>query len=247
MGGHVINFGAGGGGGISNDTLPAKVVACLAGLDPTPYNSFADIAASSTAMAAVAASSTAMTAVAASQTAMAAVAASSTAMAAVIASQTALNAVVSSQTAMAAVIASPSALNAVVSSQTAMTAICNSSTARSAVVASSTARTALKKSPLAVEKSSGWNSSWNNSGQSVGLRGLLLYTSAGNTDNALTILKVDSTVLTTDIQTRNAATKGDAGYKDWIEAYPNNSWVLATLTIAVCYPSTTKIKYIPCN
>ena len=149
-------------------------------------------------------------------------------------------------TAMAAIIANATALNAVVSSSTAMTAVINSAAARTALTKSSTARTALKASPLAVEVSlvSSQSQYWNNPGTRT-LRGLLLYTKAGNTDNAFTITKVDSTTLTTGSSARNAAISGSTGYKDWLEAFPDYSWVLSSITFYAYY-TTTKIKYIPC-
>ena len=193
-----------------------KTVATLAGLSCSAY---AD-----------------MGAVAASSTAMAAIAASQTAMAAVIANSTALNAVVSSSAAMSAVAAS----------QTAMAAVINSEAARTALVSSSVARKALKASSLAVEMSlvSSDGQYWNSIGTKT-MRGLILYTKAGNTDNAFTITKVDSTTLASNNNARNAATSGSTGYKDWLEAFPNSSWVLSSITFYAYY-RTTKIKYIPC-
>ena len=200
----------------ASSSVMAKTVAILANLDP---NSYAD---------------------------MTAIASSSTAMAAVISNATALNAVVTSSTAMAAVVASHTAMAAVAASHTAMTAVINSAAARTALTKSSTARTALKASPLAVEVSlvSSQSQYWNNPGTRT-LRGLLLYTKAGNTDNAFTITKVDSTTLTTGSSARNAAISGSTGYKDWLEAFPDYSWVLSSITFYAYY-TTTKIKYIPC-
>ena len=213
-----------------------KTVATLAGLSCSAYDDMSAVAASSTAMAAVASSQTAMAAVASSQTAMAAVASSQTAMAAIIANSTALNAVVSSLAAMSAVAAS----------QTAMAAVINSEAARTALVSSSVARKALKASSLAVEMSlvSSDGQYWNSIGTKT-MRGLILYTKAGNTDNAFTITKVDSTTLASNNNARNAATSGSTGYKDWLEAFPNSSWVLSSITFYAYY-RTTKIKYIPC-
>ena len=195
---------------------------------------------------AVAASKTAMTAVAANETAMAAVAASRVAMSAIIGNSTALNAVVTSSVAMAAIIGNSTALNAVVSSSTAMAAVINSEAARTALVSSSDARKALKASSLAVEMSlvSSDGQYWNSAGTKT-MRGLILYTKAGNTDNAFTITKVDSTTLASNNNARNAATSGSTGYKDWLEAFPNSSWVLSSITFYAYY-RTTKIKYIPC-
>ena len=167
---------------------------------------------------------------------MNAIASSSTAMAAIIANSTAFNALVSSSAAMSAVAAS----------QTAMTAVINSEAARTALVSSSVARKALKASSLAVEMSlvSSDGQYWNSIGTKT-MRGLILYTKAGNTDNAFTITKVDSTTLASNNNARNAATSGSTGYKDWLEAFPNSSWVLSSITFYAYY-RTTKIKYIPC-
>ena len=177
---------------------------------------------------------------------MNAVAASDIAMTAVAASETAMAAVAASRVAMAAIIGNSTALNAVVSSSTAMAAVINSEAARTALVSSSDARKALKASSLAVEMSlvSSDGQYWNSAGTKT-MRGLILYTKAGNTDNAFTITKVDSTSLASNNNARNAATSGSTGYKDWLEAFPNSSWVLSSITFYAYY-RTTKIKYIPC-
>lgn len=240
----------------ASSTAMAAVVASHTAMAAVISNATAlnAVVTSSTAMAAIAASSTAMTAVVASHTAMTAVAASHTAMAAIQKSQTALNAIAASSMATAKYAAGAAGLNpadyadmtAIASSSTAMTAVINSAAARTALTKSSTARTALKASPLAVEVSlvSSQSQYWNNPGTRT-LRGLLLYTKAGNTDNAFTITKVDSTTLTTGSSARNAAISGSTGYKDWLEAFPDYSWVLSSITFYAYY-TTTKIKYIPC-
>ena len=226
-----------------------KAAVKLAGLDPDDFADMAAVAASSTAMAAVAASSTAMAAVAASSTAMAAVAASSTAMAAVAASSTAMAAVAASSTAMAAVAASSTAMAAVAASSTAMAAVAASATARSAIAGSSAAREELKKSPLIVEKTGiipSGSTYWNSTGITLtSIKGVLIATSAGNSDNALTILAIDDATLTTDEQTRNAAPKNNSGYLSWIDSQPNYLWVRQKIRMAAYYTST-KVKYIPC-
>ena len=210
----------------ASSAVMGKTVAELAGLNPSGYADMNAIASSSTAMAAIIANSTALNAVVSSSAAMSAVAAS--------------------QTAMTAIISNATALNAVVSSSTAMTAVINSEAARTALVSSSVARKALKASSLAVEMSlvSSDGQYWNSIGTKT-MRGLILYTKAGNTDNAFTITKVDSTTLASNNNARNAATSGSTGYKDWLEAFPNSSWVLSSITFYAYY-RTTKIKYIPC-
>ena len=242
-----------------------KTVATLAGLSCSAYDDMSAVAASSTAMAAIFRSSTALQVVQNNASAWAIFSNASSAvmgktvaelaglnpsgyadMNAIASSSTAMAAVASSQTAMAAVINNATALNAVVSSSTAMAAVINSEAARTALVSSSVARKALKASSLAVEMSlvSSDGQYWNSIGTKT-MRGLILYTKAGNTDNAFTITKVDSTTLASNNNARNAATSGSTGYKDWLEAFPNSSWVLSSITFYAYY-RTTKIKYIPC-
>ena len=205
-------------------------------------------------MAAVASSQTAMTAVINNATALNAVVSSSTAMAAIEKSQVAKDAIAASDMATAKYAVGAAGLKpadyanmaAVAASQTAMAAVINSEAARTALVSSSVARKALKASSLAVEMSlvSSDGQYWNSIGTKT-MRGLILYTKAGNTDNAFTITKVDSTTLASNNNARNAATSGSTGYKDWLEAFPNSSWVLSSITFYAYY-RTTKIKYIPC-
>ena len=212
-----------------------KTVATLAGLSCSAYDDMSAVAASSTAMAAIFRSSTAMTAVQNNASAWAIFSnASSAVMGKTVAELAGLN---------------PSGyadMNAIASSSTAMAAVINSEAARTALVSSSVARKALKASSLAVEMSlvSSDGQYWNSIGTKT-MRGLILYTKAGNTDNAFTITKVDSTTLASNNNARNAATSGSTGYKDWLEAFPNSSWVLSSITFYAYY-RTTKIKYIPC-
>ena len=185
-----------------------------------------------------------MAAIQKSQTALNAIAASSMATAKYAAGAAGLNP--ADYADMTAIASSSTAMAAVASSQTAMTAVINSEAARTALVSSSVARKALKASSLAVEMSlvSSDGQYWNSIGTKT-MRGLILYTKAGNTDNAFTITKVDSTTLASNNNARNAATSGSTGYKDWLEAFPNSSWVLSSITFYAYY-RTTKIKYIPC-
>ena len=222
-----------------------KTVATLAGLSCSAYDDMSAVAASSTAMAAVASSQTAMAAIFRSSTALQVVQNNASAWAIF---SNASSAVMGKTVAELAGL-NPSGyadMNAIASSSTAMTAVINSEAARTALVSSSVARKALKASSLAVEMSlvSSDGQYWNSIGTKT-MRGLILYTKAGNTDNAFTITKVDSTTLASNNNARNAATSGSTGYKDWLEAFPNSSWVLSSITFYAYY-RTTKIKYIPC-
>ena len=135
---------------------------------------------------------------------------------------------------------------AVAASSTAMAAVAASATARSALNGASVARQALKASPLATELSlvSSQGQYWNNPGTKA-MKGLILATKAGNSDNAFSITKIDSTSTGAGQNTRNAATSGSTGYLDWYENYPNYAWVMNSITYYAYY-TTTKIKYIPC-
>ena len=138
---------------------------------------------------------------------------------------------------------------AVAASSTAMAAVAASATARSAIAGSSAAREELKKSPLIVEKTGiipSGSTYWNSTGITLtSIKGVLIATSAGNSDNALTILAIDDATLTTDEQTRNAAPKNNSGYLSWIDSQPNYLWVRQKIRMAAYYTST-KVKYIPC-
>ena len=252
-----------------------KAVVILAGLDPAGYADMSAVAASATAMSAVAANYVALVALysnaealsiaqgttvgAAALAGAGSVATGKAAvklagldpddfadMAAVAASSTAMAAVAASSTAMAAVAASSTAMAAVAASSTAMAAVAASATARSALNGASVARQALKASPLATELSlvSSQGQYWNNPGTKA-MKGLILATKAGNSDNAFSITKIDSTSTGAGQNTRNAATSGSTGYLDWYENYPNYAWVMNSITYYAYY-TTTKIKYIPC-
>ena len=232
-----------------------KAVVILAGLDPAGYADMSAVAASATAMSAVAASATAMSAVAANYVAL--VALYSNAEALSIAQGTTVGAAAlagagSVATGKAAVKLAGldpddfADMAAVAASSTAMAAVAASATARSALNGASVARQALKASPLATEISlvSSQGQYWDNPGTKA-MKGLILATKAGNSDNAFSITKIDSTSTGAGQNTRNAATSGSMDYLDWYENYPNYAWVMNSITYYAYY-TTTKIKYIPC-
>ena len=245
-----------------------KAVVILAGLDPAGYADMSAVAASATAMSAVAASATAMSAVAASATAMSAVAANYVALVALYSNAEALSIAQGTTVGAAALAGAGSVatgkaavklagldpddfadMAAVAASSTAMAAVAASATARSAIAGSSAAREELKKSPLIVEKTGiipSGSTYWNSTGITLtSIKGVLIATSAGNSDNALTILAIDDATLATDEQTRNAAPKNNSGYLSWIDSQPNYLWVRQKIRMAAYYTST-KVKYIPC-
>ena len=235
-----------------------KAVVILAGLDPAGYADMSAVAASATAMSAVAANYVALVALYSNAEALS-IAQGTTVGAAALAGA---GSVATGKAAvklagldpddfadMAAVAASSTAMAAVAASSTTMAAVAASATARSAIAGSSAAREELKKSPLIVEKTGiipSGSTYWNSTGITLtSIKGVLIATSAGNSDNALTILAIDDATLTTDEQTRNAAPKNSSGYLSWIDSQPNYLWVRQKIRMAAYYTST-KVKYIPC-
>ena len=222
-----------------------KAVVILAGLDPAGYADMSAVAASATAMSAVAANYVALAALYSNAEALS-TAQGTTVGAAALAGA---GSVATGKAAAKLAGLDPddfADMAAVAASSTAMAAVAASATARSALNGSSVARQALKASPLATELSlvSSHGQYWDNPGTKA-MKGLILATKAGNSDNAFSITKIDSTSTGASQNTRNAATSGSTGYLDWYENYPNYAWVMNSITYYAYY-TTTKIKYIPC-
>ena len=222
-----------------------KAVVILAGLDPAGYADMSAVAASATAMSAVAANYVALVALYSNAEALS-TAQGTTVGAAALAGA---GSVATGKAAVKLAGLDPddfADMAAVAASSTAMAAVAASATARSALNGASVARQALKASPLATELSlvSSQGQYWDNPGTKA-MKGLILATKAGNSDNAFSITKIDSTSTGAGQNTRNAATSGSTGYLDWYENYPNYAWVMNSITYYAYY-TTTKIKYIPC-
>ena len=222
-----------------------KAVVILAGLDPAGYADMSAVAASATAMSAVAANYVALVALYSNAEALS-TAQGTTVGAAALAGA---GSVATGKAAAKLAGLDPddfADMAAVAASSTAMAAVAASATARSALNGASVARQALKASPLATELSlvSSQGQYWDNPGTKA-MKGLILATKAGNSNNAFSITKIDSTSTGAGQNTRNAAKSGSTGYLDWYENYPNYAWVMNSITYYAYY-TTTKIKYIPC-
>ena len=222
-----------------------KAVVILAGLDPAGYADMSAVAASATAMSAVAANYVALVVLYSNAEALSIVQGTTVGAAALAGA----GSVATGKAAVKLAGLDPddfADMAAVAASSTAMAAVAASATARSALNGASVARQALKASPLATELSlvSSQGQYWDNPGTKA-MKGLILATKAGNSDNAFSITKIDSTSTGAGQNTRNAATSGSTGYLDWYENYPNYAWVMNSITYYAYY-TTTKIKYIPC-
>ena len=222
-----------------------KAVVILAGLDPAGYADMSAVAASATAMSAVAANYVALVALYSNAEALS-IAQGTTVGAAALAGA---GSVATGKAAVKLAGLDPddfADMAAVAASSTAMAAVAASATARSALNGSSVAREKLKASPLATEVSlvSSQRQYWDSPGTKA-MKGLILATKAGNSDNAFSITKIDNTSTGAGQQDRNAAVSGTTGYLDWYEKYPNYAWVTNSITYYAYY-TTTKVKYIPC-
>ena len=222
-----------------------KAVVILAGLDPAGYADMSAVAASATAMSAVAANYVALAALYSNAEALS-TAQGTTVGAAALAGA---GSVATGKAAVKLAGLDPddfADMAAVAASSTAMAAVAASAAARSALNGSSVAREKLKASPLATEVSlvSSQGQYWDSPGTKA-MKGLILATKAGNSDNAFSITKIDNTSTGAGQQDRNAAVSGTTGYLDWYEKYPNYAWVTNSITYYAYY-TTTKIKYIPC-
>ena len=214
-----------------------KAVVILAGLDPAGYADMSAVAASATAMSAVAANYVALVALYSNAEALS-IAQGTTVGAAALAGA---GSVATGKAAVKLAGLNPddfADMAAVAASSTAMAAVAASATARSALNGSSVARQALKASPLATELSlvSSQGQYWDNPGTKA-MKGLILATKAGNSDNAFSITKIDSTSTGAGQNTRNAATSGSTGYLDWYENYPNYAWVMNLSLIHISEPT----------
>ena len=222
-----------------------KAVVILAGLDPAGYADMSAVAASATAMSAVAANYVALVALYSNAEALS-IAQGTKVGAAALAGA---GSVATGKAAVKLAGLDPddfADMAAVAASSTAMAAVAASATARSALNGASVARQALKASPLATELSlvSSQGQYWDNPGTKA-MKGLILATKAGNSDNTFSITKIDNTSTGASKQDRNAAVSGTTGYLDWYEKYPNYAWVTNSITYYAYY-TTTKVKYIPC-
>ena len=180
--------------------------------------------------------------------AIASVANSQTAMTAVANSQTAMTAVANSQTAMTAVANSQTAMTAVLNSQTAMTAVANSQTAMTAVLNSDETVKKFVNSPL-IREVRFTGDTWNYPPQTTPVKGIIISFYCSDTNNALTVRKIDDMVVTDRNDDRNAADAGKREWKIWLARYSKNpayNVMKKSITVAAHYANCA-MRYIPIN
>ena len=202
----------------------------------------------SSTMTAIANDTTAMTAVLNSNTATAAIANSSTAMTAVANSTTAMTAIANDTTAMTAVLNSNTATAAIANSSTAMTAVANSTTAMTAVLNSDETVKKFVNSPL-IREVRFTGDTWNYPPQTTPVKGIIISFYCSDTNNALTVRKIDDMVVTDRNDDRNAADAGKREWKIWLARYSKNpayNVMKKSITVAAHYANCA-MRYIPIN
>ena len=188
----------------------------------------------------------AMTAIANNTAAMTAVLNNTTAITAVANSSTAMTAVLNSQTAMTAVLNSQTAMTAVLNSQTAMTAVANSQTAMTAVLNSDEVVKKFVNSPL-IREVRFTGDTWNYPPQTTPVKGIIISFYCSDTNNALTVRKIDDMVVTDRNDDRNAADAGKREWKIWLARYSKNpayNVMKKSITVAAHY-ANCMMRYIP--
>jgi|GEM_PF-2810941 len=170
------------------------------------------------------------------------------AIAAVANSTTAMTAVANSTTAMTAVANSTTAMTAVLNSTTAMTAVANSTTAMTAVLNSDETVKKFVNSPL-IREVRFTGDTWNYPPQTTPVKGIIISFYCSDTNNALTVRKIDDMVVTDRNDDRNAADAGKREWKIWLARYSKNpayNVMKKSITVAAHYANCA-MRYIPIN
>ena len=178
--------------------------------------------------------------------AMTAIANNTAAMTAVLNNTTAITAVANSSTAMTAVLNSQTAMTAVLNSQTAMTAVANSQTAMTAVLNSDEVVKKFVNSPL-IREVRFTGDTWNYPPQTTPVKGIIISFYCSDTNNALTVRKIDDMVVTDRNDDRNAADAGKREWKIWLARYSKNpayNVMKKSITVAAHY-ANCMMRYIP--
>lgn len=157
-------------------------------------------------------------------------------------------AIANDTTAMTAVLKSNTAISAIANSITAMTAVANSTTAMTAVLNSDETVKKFVNSPLIREvKLTG--DTWNYPPQTTPVKGIIISFYCSDTNNALTVRKIDDMVVTDRNDDRNAADAGKREWKIWLARYSKNpayNVMKKSITVAAHYANCA-MRYIPIN
>ena len=199
-----------------------------------------------------------VTAIANSSIAISTIFSNETAMAAILNSTTAMTAIANSTSAMSTIVNNTSTISAIFSNETAMAAILNSTTAMTAIANSPEVMTRILNdnglvqkvinSPLIREINLG-GGSWNAPPREIRVKGIIISFYCSDTNNALTVRKIDDTIITNNNDDRNAADVGTPKWKIWFARYSKNLLhhvMKKSITVASHYDGS-KMRYIPIN
>ena len=199
-----------------------------------------------------------VTAIANSNIAISAIFSNETAMAAILNSTTAMTAIANSASAMSTIVNNASAISAIFSNETAMAAILNSTTAMTAIASSSAVMTIILNdnglvqkvinSPLIREINLG-GGSWNVPPKTLSVKGIIISFCCADTNNALTVRKIDDTLVTDRNDDRNATDANKIEWKIWFARFSKNpayNVMKKSITVASHYDGS-KMRYIPIN
>ena len=148
--------------------------------------------------------------------------------------------------AIASVANSQTAMTAVLNSQTAMTAVANSQTAMTAVLNSDEVVKKFVNSPL-IREVRFTGDTWNYPPQTTPVKGIIISFYCSDTNNALTVRKIDDMVVTDRNDDRNAADAGKREWKIWLARYSKNpayNVMKKSITVAAHY-ANCMMRYIP--
>ena len=148
--------------------------------------------------------------------------------------------------AIVAVANSTTAMTAVLNSTTAMTAVANSTTAMTAVLNSDETVKKFVNSPL-IREVRFTGDTWNYPPQTTPVKGIIISFYCSDTNNALTVRKIDDMVVTDRNDDRNAADAGKREWKIWLARYSKNpayNVMKKSITVAAHY-ANCMMRYIP--
>ena len=148
--------------------------------------------------------------------------------------------------AIVAVANSTTAMTAVLNSTTAMTAVANSTTAMTAVLNSDETVKKFVNSPL-IREVRFTGDTWNYPPQTTPVKGIIISFYCSDTNNALTVRKIDDMVVTDRNDDRNAADAGKREWKIWLARYSKNpayNVMKKSITVAAYY-ANCMMRYIP--
>ena len=159
-----------------------------------------------------------------------------------------VTAIANSSIAISTIFSNETAMVAILNSTTAMTAIANSPAVMTRILNDNGLVQKVINSPLIREINLG-GGSWNAPPREIRVKGIIISFYCSDTNNALTVRKIDDTIITNNNDDRNAADIGTPKWKIWFARYSKNLLhhvMKKSITVASHYDGS-KMRYIPIN